>query len=304
MPVVNWRDVRSCSNSVASLASCASVTAISILRNIVLLDGRPTLFDGVEFNDEISCTDVLYDLAFLLMDLWRRRLPRHANAVWNRYLAETGDLDGVPLLPLFLSCRAAVRAKTSATAAQLQNDVHRRNELHGLAREYLAMAEHLLHPPDPSLIVVGGLSGSGKSTLALGLAPLVGAVPGAVVLRSDETRKRLCGVPLLERLGPEGYSSPVSERVYATLAERAALTVRGGHSAVVDAVYARASDRQTIEQVAAAASVPFIGLWLDASEPVLIARTERRHNDPSDADANVIRMQSAQGAGEIGWCRT
>ena len=273
------------------------------LRNIVLLDGTPTLFDGIEFNDEISCTDVLYDLAFLLMDLWRRRLPRHANAVWNRYLAETGDLDGVRLLPLFLSCRAAVRAKTSATAAQLQDDVRRRNELHSLAREYLAMAEQLLHPPDPFLIAVGGLSGSGKSTLALGLAPLVGAVPGAVVLRSDETRKRLCGVPLLEHLGPEGYSTQVSERVYATLAQRAALTVRGGHSAVVDAVYARASDRQVIEQVAAAASVPFIGLWLEASESVLIARTEQRRNDPSDADANVVRMQRAQDTGEIGWYR-
>ncbi|HET7157896.1 MAG TPA: AAA family ATPase [Burkholderiales bacterium] len=172
-----------------------------------------------------------------------------------------------------------------------------------MAREYLAMAEQLLHPPDPSLIAVGGLSGSGKSTLALGLAPLVGAAPGAVVLRSDETRKRLCGVPLLEHLGPEGYSSHVSERVYATLAERAALIVRGGHSAIVDAVYARASDRQVIERAAAAASVPFIGLWLEAPEPVLIARTERRRNDPSDADANVIRVQSAQGAGEIGWCR-
>jgi aminoglycoside phosphotransferase family enzyme/predicted kinase len=273
------------------------------LRNIVLLDGRPTLFDGVEFNDEISCTDVLYDLAFLLMDLWRRRLPRHANAVWNRYLADTGDLDGVPLLPLFLSCRAAVRAKTSATAAQLQKDVPRRNELHGLAREYLAMAGQLLHPPDPSIIAVGGLSGSGKSTLALGLAPLVGAVPGAVVLRSDETRKRLCGVTLLEHLGPEGYSSQVSERVYATLAERAAVTVRGGHSAVVDAVYAWPSDRQIIEEVAAAASVPFIGLWLEAPEPVLVARTERRRNDPSDADADVIHMQSAQGAGVIRRCR-
>lgn len=273
------------------------------LRNIVLLDGIPTLFDGIEFNDEISCTDVLYDLAFLLMDLWRRKLPRHANAVWNRYLAETGDLDGVALVPLFLSCRAAVRAKTSATAAQLQNDAPRRNELHGLAREYLAMAEQLLRPPDPSLIAVGGLSGSGKSTLALGLAPLVGAVPGAVVLRSDETRKRLCGVPLLEHLGPEGYSSQVSERVYATLAERAAVTVRGGHSAVVDAVYTRASDRQVIEQAAAAASVPFVGLWLEASESVLIARTEQRRNDPSDADANVIRMQRAQDPGEIGWYR-
>jgi len=273
------------------------------LRNIVLLEGRPTLFDGVEFNDEISCTDVLYDLAFLLMDLWRRKLPRHANAVWNRYLAETADLDGVSLLPLFLSCRAAVRAKTSATAAQLQNDVERRSELHGLAREYLAMADQLLHPPRPSLVAVGGLSGAGKSTLALGLAPFVGAVPGAVVFRSDEMRKRLCGVPLLERLGPEGYSPQMSARVYTTLAERAALAIQGGHSAIVDAVYARDAERQAIEQVAAAASVPFIGLWLEAPESVLVARTEQRHNDPSDADADVIRMQRAQNIGYIRWGR-
>lgn len=273
------------------------------LRNIVLLDGRPTLFDGVEFNDEISCIDVLYDLAFLLMDLWRRRLPRHANVVWNRYLTETADFGGISLLPLFLSCRAAVRAKTSATAAQIQNDVQRRGELHGLAREYLAMAEQLLHPPGPSLVAVGGLSGSGKSTLALNLAPLVGAVPGAVVLRSDEMRKRLCGVPLLERLGPEGYSSHVSERVYATLAERAALIIRGGHSVVVDAVYARAADREVIERVAAEATVPFIGLWLEAPDSVLVSRAEQRRNDPSDADADVIRMQRAQDTGPIGWCR-
>ena len=144
------------------------------LRNIVLLDGRPTLFDGVEFNDKIACTDVLYDLAFLLMDLWRRGLPRHANAVWNRYLAETGEFSGLSLLPLFLSCRAAVRAKTSATAARLQPDVRRGNELQALAREYLAMAEGLLNPPRPCLIAIGGFSGTGKSTLALGLAPSVG----------------------------------------------------------------------------------------------------------------------------------
>jgi len=273
------------------------------LRNIVLLDGRPTPFDGVEFNDEISCTDVFYDFAFLLMDLWRRRLPQHANIVWNRYLAETADLDGVSLVPLFLSCRAAVRAKTSATAAQLQQDLPRRSELEGTAREYLTMAEHLLHPPHPCLVAVGGLSGSGKSTLALRLAPSVGAVPGAVVLRSDETRKRLCGVPLLQHLGPEGYSSRMSERVYATVAEQAALVLRAGHSVVVDAVYARAADRRVIEQVAEAASVPFIGLWLDAPESLLIDRAAQRHNDASDADADVIRMQRAQDIGDIGWSR-
>ncbi|HEX6213119.1 MAG TPA: hypothetical protein VF136_20225, partial [Methylomirabilota bacterium] len=96
------------------------------LRNIVLFEGVPTLFDGVEFNDEIACTDVLYDLAFLMMDLWRRRLPRHASAVWNGYLKETADFDGLPLVPLFLSCRAAVRAKTSIAAARLQDQGPRR----------------------------------------------------------------------------------------------------------------------------------------------------------------------------------
>jgi uncharacterized protein len=273
------------------------------LRNIVLLDGRPTLFDGVEFNDEISCTDVFYDLAFLLMDLWRRKLPRHANTVWNRYLVETADFDGLSLVPLFLSCRAAIRAKTSATAAQLQHDAKRRSELEGMAREYLAMAEQLLHPPHPCLVAVGGLSGSGKSTLALSLAPSIGAVPGAVVLRSDETRKRLCGVPVLQRLGPEGYSSHLSERVYTTLAEQAALVLRAGHSVVVDAVYARAADRRVIEQAAEASSVPFVGLWLDAPESTLIDRTAHRRNDASDAGASVVRMQRAQDTGDIRWSR-
>jgi aminoglycoside phosphotransferase family enzyme/predicted kinase len=273
------------------------------LRNIVLLEGRPTLFDGVEFNDEISCTDVMYDLAFLLMDLWRRRLPLHANAVCNRYLAETADFDSVSLLPLFLSCRAAVRAKTTATAAELQNDAQRRGQLQALAREYLAMADQLLRPPGPSLIAVGGLSGSGKSTLAAALAPHIGAVPGAVVLRSDEVRKRLCGVSPLEPLGREGYSSQMSERVYATMAEHAAAIVRGGHSVMVDAVFARAADRQVIERVAATSSVPFLGLWLEAPEQDLIARTEQRRHDPSDADASIVRMQRVQDTGRIRWRR-
>ena len=273
------------------------------LRNIVLLDGRPALFDGVEFNDEIACIDVLYDLAFLLMDLWRRGLPQHANTVWNRYLEEAGDLSGLSLVPLFLSCRAAVRAKTSATAARLQPDIRRHNELQSLAREYLAMAERLLHPREPGLVVIGGFSGTGKSTLAADLAPSVGAPPGAVVIRSDVIRKQLSGVSPLDRLGAEAYSSEMSERVYSTAAERAGATIRGGHSAIVDAVYARPGDRQAIERVAADAAAPFVGIWLDAPEAILIARAEQRHHDASDADAAVIRLQHRDGTEPIGWHR-
>lgn len=271
------------------------------LRNIVLLEGRPTLFDAVEFNDEIACADVLYDLAFLLMDLWKRGLPRHANAVWNGYLGEAGDHTGLCLLPMFLSCRAAVRAKTSATAARLQSDLQRRGELEALAREYLAMAEELLSPAPPCVIAVGGFSGSGKSTLARSLAPFIGAPPGAVVLRSDEVRKRLFGVSSLDRLGPEAYTPEISQRVYGALVHEAAAVVRSGFSAIVDAVFAEPSHRQEIEQVAAYASVPFTGLWLDAPESVLVERTVHRTADASDADARVVRLQLVQGAGAITW---
>lgn len=273
------------------------------LRNIVLLDGRPTLFDGVEFNDEIACTDVLYDLAFLLMDLWRRGLPRHANAVWNHYMIDSRDLNGIPTLPLFLSCRAAVRAKTSATAAHVQREEKRRSQLHNQAREYLQMADRLLHPPAACLIAVGGLSGSGKSTLAYRLAPAAGPVPGALVIRSDEIRKELCGVSPTERLGPEGYMAGVSAQVYRTLAERARVALQAGHSAIVDAVHAREEDRRAVEALAGGAGVPFVGLWLDAPEPALIARVGSRRSDPSDADAAVIRMQRGQDTGAIGWHR-
>jgi aminoglycoside phosphotransferase family enzyme/predicted kinase len=273
------------------------------LRNIVLIDGRPTLFDGVEFNDEIACIDVLYDVAFLVMDLWRRRLPRHANAVFNHYLMESGDLEALPAFPLFLSCRAAVRAKTNATAARMQDDEARRRELHAAAGEYLAMADRLIHPPTPCVIAVGGFSGSGKSTVAMALAPSTGAVPGAVMLRSDEVRKRVRGVDRLDRLGPDGYTAEVSNRVYDTLIDRARTVVQAGHPVIVDAVFAQPDWRAAIERVAIDAAVPFLGCWLDAPEAVSSARVDQRRADPSDADTAVVRRQYEQDAGTIEWHR-
>jgi hypothetical protein len=273
------------------------------LRNIVLCDDTPTLFDGVEFNDDIACVDVLYDLAFLLMDLWRRQLPGHANAVWNRYLAETEDLGGIGLMPLFLSCRAAIRAKTNATALAVQTDSARGRELQTSAREYLAMAAGLLHPPTACLVAIGGLSGSGKSTIAAALAPLVGAVPGAIVLRSDEIRKQICGVPALTPLGPESYTTDITNRVYETLTDRAQVTVRGGFIAIVDATFLRSGDRRAIEALARAAAVPFVGLWLEGPLETLLERLRRRRHDASDADATVLRRQYAQDAGAVSWHR-
>jgi aminoglycoside phosphotransferase family enzyme/predicted kinase len=273
------------------------------LRNVVLLDGHPTLFDAVEFNDEIACIDVAYDLAFLLMDLWHRRLCTHANAVLNDYIVQTHDWQSLSLLPLFLSCRAAVRAKTSATAAGLQREQKSATGLQQAAREYLQMADRLLAREEPCVIAIGGFSGSGKSTLARGLAPLLGRVPGAIVLRTDEIRKELLGVPPLERLGPDGYAPEVSQEVYATVGRRAGIAARTGHSVIVDAVFAHERERERLEDLAADASLPLIGLWLDSPAETLARRVDHRQRDASDATVDVIRQQLALGAGTIRWRR-
>jgi predicted kinase len=165
------------------------------------------------------------------------------------------------------------------------------------------MAEALLVDRPAYLVAVGGFSGTGKSTLAYALAPHMGRVPGAVVLRSDEIRKRLLGVDARTRLGADGYAPEVSGRVYATLAGRTAAVARGGYAAVADAVFARPSDRAAIEAAAAATGVPFVGLWLEAPEALLVARVTGRGQDASDADASVVRAQLAEDAGGIAWHR-
>ena len=155
------------------------------LRNVCLIAGRPVLFDCIEFSRELACIDVLYDLAFLLMDLEERHLRPLANAVFNRYLDLTDEGGGSSAIPLFLSIRAAVRAHVTATAAKLNTVPETRDRLAAEARQYLQLALELIQPVGPVLIAIGGLSGTGKTTLAYNLAPRFGAAPGARVLRTD-----------------------------------------------------------------------------------------------------------------------
>ncbi|MET0313302.1 MAG: phosphotransferase, partial [Hansschlegelia sp.] len=83
------------------------------LGNICLWQGVPTLFDRLEFDEELATVDRLYDLAFLLMDLCRRGLHEHANILLNRYLDQIDDEADLAALPLFMSVRAAIRSHVS-----------------------------------------------------------------------------------------------------------------------------------------------------------------------------------------------
>ncbi len=280
------------------------------LRNIVLLEGIPTLFDCLEFDVDMATIDILYDLSFVLMDLWHRGLRPLANLLLNRYLDEIHFLEGsdetpgLPLLGLFMSMRAAVRAHVQAARALEMTDLDpARATVAGEAGAYLDLATMLLAPHPTRMVAIGGLSGSGKSTAAAAIAAEVGSAPGARVLSSDRVRKAMHGVTPLTRLGPEAYFPEVSARVYATLQERAAATLSAGHSVIVDAVFDRAEDRARIEAVAKAAAVPFTGIWLEAPQAVRLERVAGRQGDPSDAGVDVVRRQSEQGAVDVAWTR-
>jgi predicted kinase len=205
-------------------------------------------------------------------------------------------------MPLFLSCRAAIRAKTSASAATLAAIAGERRRLEGVAREYAALARTLLRRSAPCVIAIGGRSGSGKSTLAAAVAGYLGLPPGALVIRSDIIRKRLAGVEATVRLDAAGYAAGMTTRVYHELIERTIAAARAGTVAVADATFLEPAQREAIERAARDAGVPFVGLWLDAPEVSLFERVATRRDDASDADVTVVRRQLGQ-SGDIDWRR-
>jgi len=271
------------------------------LANIVLIDGAPMLFDAIEFDPAFASVDVLYDLAFPLMDLLHYGQHAAAAELLNRYLG-IGDADNrnaLAALPLLLSMRAAIRAKVML-ARPAQEEATRRRNRH-TAESYFALAAQLVAPPPPRLIAVGGLSGTGKSVLARALAGHVAPLPGAVVLRSDVARKRLFGVAETERLPPTAYAAEVTGRVYRGLAEEAAAILKQGHSVIVDAVFAQPAERAAIEAVAAAQGCGFTGLFLTADLATRVARVAGRTADASDATPEIVRQQQDYDPGAIGW---
>ncbi len=258
------------------------------LGTLCLWQGRPVAFDALEFDEALATTDLGYDLAFLLMDLEFRAGRPAASRVLGRYVGLTGDADLVHGLPPFLSSRALIRAHVAARSNRPED-----------AERYLDKAHAYLRPPPPVVVAVGGLPGTGKTTLARALAPHLGASPGALVLRSDEIRKRLMGVPPEQRLPQAGYAPEVSARVFQELAALTARAVRAGHGVIADAVFLDPAHRAMIE--AASGGAPFHGIWLHAPITELERRIEARTGDASDATVAVLRSAERHDTGPGRW---
>ena len=273
------------------------------LGNVALIDGEPVIFDALEFDEALATIDVLYDLAFLVMDLWERGFRAAANHVLNRWLAGEADPDalrGLALLPLFLSMRAAIRAKVLAERLGYLSGAEKA-AAERQARAMFALALDFLDPMPAHLVAIGGLSGTGKTTVALAVAPEIGPAPGAVVLRSDVIRKQLAGVAETVALPVSAYTPAASEHVYATMLDQAATVLAAGHGVVLDAVNAHPEERAAARAAADSAGAAFDGIWLTADPARLIARVEQRTGDASDATRTVVEKQLSYETGPIDW---
>ena len=271
------------------------------LANIVLIEEKPVLFDAIEFDPTIASTDVLYDLAFPLMDFIRYDRHAAANGLLNRYLGRTPgeNLDALDALPVFMSLRAAIRAKV--LFARLGPACRDEADVMQSARTYFELAHRVIRPAAPRLVAIGGLSGTGKSVLARALAPDVNPEPGAVVLRSDVLRKQLLHVNETDRLPATAYQPEITRQIYEVLGQRAIRILSRGHSVVVDAVFAHPTERTAIRDAARKLGVQFVGLYLQTDLATRLRRVGDRRRDASDATPEIAALQENYDIGAVDW---
>jgi len=272
------------------------------LGNIALIDEKPVLFDAIEFDPVIATTDVLYDLAFPIMDLVHFGLNAAANRLLNRYLQRTWPESGgaLWLLPLFLSMRAAIRSNVLFTRSE-QSSADRTAAEN--ARSYFDLALKFLRPAGRSLIAIGGKSGTGKSVLARDVAVLAGPPPGAVILRSDVIRKELFGVDPLVKLPAAAYAPEITERVYDALNDRARRVIAQGFSVIIDAAFLREAERDRLSAEAEGIGADFRPVFLDVDLDIRLSRVGAREGDASDATNEVATQQEDYDIGRLHWPR-
>jgi len=260
------------------------------LANLVLIDQRVRLFDGIEFSEELRWIDVASEIAFAYMDLLAHAQPGLGNWWVDEVLSRSGDYEAAQLLRFYAVYRALVRAKVAALrATQTQGDGAE-------ALAYIALAERLAAPPPARLIITHGLSGCGKTVAS---SALLQSDPAATLrLRSDVERKRLFGLSGTARSGSAVaggiYTAEAHAQTYAHLRELAAMLLRAGWSVIVDATFLKRAERESFRTLAKANEVAFSILAPLATPAQLRERILARNaleRDASEATLQVLAQQ-------------
>ena len=248
------------------------------------------IIDCIEFNDGFRFADPVSDIAFLIMDLKFHGRRDLARTLIEAYFDATADTKGRQLLPLYVSYRAAVRAKVNsltATDPEIPQDDRQLAADHARAHWMLALSELQDPQSRPCLIVVSGLPGTGKTTLARRLA----ADAKCHVIRTDIVRKELAGIP---ELSPGGaavrsgiYSDSWTRRTYTECVNRTMALLQQGERVLVDGTFSCEEHRLQFLDAANRVAVPFLLLNCQADSQLIRQRLAARRGDASDADWRI-----------------
>ena len=269
------------------------------LKNLCLYQETIQAFDCIDFSEQLRWIDTVSDLAFLFMDLAARSANPEAMALLNGWLTESGDHEGLALLPYYFRYRALVRAKVAALdLAQARTAVAREACIDRLEAQ-LSLAERPLFAP--GLILMHGVSGSGKTHWSTRLAPRLGALH----LRSDVERKRLLGLDATARPATAGeratrYGAEMGQRTYEHLNFLTREHLLSGYRVLVDATFLNPDELLAFQALGQTLGVPTVIVHCTAPEAQLIDRVQARSSagkDASDADLTVLKAQLARGAG-------
>ncbi len=252
--------------------------------------GKILLFDCIEFNEPFRFVDTMYDVAFAVMDLEARGRKDFANRFLNTYAEQTGDWEGLQVLPMYLSRQAYVRAKVMSFLLDDPNVASaERAAATQTAGDYYHQAWEYTRDRQGRIIMLAGLSGSGKSTLGKRIAGELGGVH----LRSDAVRKHLGGIPLLSKGDASLYTPEMTDRTYGRLLELGGKLAAQGWTVILDAKYDRRSVRAAALDLATSGGIPLQILHCTAPVEVLRDRLIQRTGDIADATVDLLASQQA-----------
>jgi aminoglycoside phosphotransferase family enzyme/predicted kinase len=256
------------------------------LRNICYYQDKVQLFDCIEFNEQFRNIDQIYDLAFLFMDLLYHERQDLAFTLLNEYLLLTNDFEAMRLLPMYAAIRAVIRGKV--TSLLLDQDVsgNKKKQAEEEASKYYLLAEKLIAPHSDSIYCTVGLSGSGKSFVAEQLA----GIKGAVILRTDSIRKHLHDKNLYERYD-DIYSEQHTEDTYDALFEYSKNILDVGYTIILDGSFLKRHQRTKVIKLAKKTGKALCFLNIEANMELIKTRLDRRKDDVSDADIEVMEAQ-------------
>ena len=256
-----------------------------IAHDIFMLDDGPRILDCLAFDDAYRVSDVLADIAFLVMDVERLAGRAAAHELLRWYCEYTNEHHPSSLAHHYVAYRAHVRAKVAALRWQQGDDASadeaRRH--HRQARDHLRRARG-------TLLLLGGGPGTGKTTIADALS---GAL-GWPIVDSDTLRKDLRGIDHNDHrvdMHPDLYGNTTTDDTYRVLVDHASTMLAAGESVIIDATWARSAHRELARRAAHQQGAQLVEIECTLHPELAkqrILQRQRSGTDASDATPDLV----------------